>query len=103
MADNAQLRTFNDNGPVSTLPHISCKGRLVETIKTIISKDGKHRLDIDVSPAGLYRYVTLDDRYRHDPDFQSPPEWTIDTFSGLYESAEAAEADATADLAWLRE
>jgi hypothetical protein len=75
----------------------------METIKKIISKDGKHRLDIEVSPGGLYRYVTFDDRYRDDPDFQNPPEWTIDAFSGLYESVEAVEADATAALAWLRE
>lgn len=73
------------------------------TIKKIISKDGKYRLDIDVSPGGLYRYVTFDDRYRNDPDFQAPPEWTIDVFSGLYESVGAVEADAIAEFAWLRE
>ena len=75
----------------------------METIKRIISRDGKYRLDIDVSLGGLYRYVTFDDRYRNDPDFQAPPEWTIDAFSGLYDSAEAAEAGAVAELAWLRE
>lgn len=75
----------------------------METIKKIISKDGKHRLDIKVSPGGLYRYVTVDDRYRDDPDFQAPPEWTIHAFSGLYESVEAVEADAIAELPWLRE
>lgn len=74
----------------------------MEAIKKIISKDGKHRLDIEVSPGGLYRYVTFDDRFRNDPDFQAPPEWTIDAFSGLYESVEAVEADAIAALAWLR-
>lgn len=75
----------------------------METIKQIISKDGKHRLDIDVNPGELYRYVTFDDRYRKDPDFQVPPEWTIDVSSGLYESIEAVEADAIAKFAWLRE
>jgi len=75
----------------------------VETIKRIISKDGKHRLEIDVSLDGLYRYVTSDDRYRNDPNFQAPPEWTIDALSGLYESAKAAETDARAEFAWLRE
>lgn len=83
-------------------PSVSCEDRSVETIKKIISKDGKHRLDIEVSPGGLYRYVTFDDRYRNDPDFQAPPEWTIDAFSGLYESVETLEADAIATLAWLR-
>ena len=75
----------------------------METVKQIKSTDGKHRLDIEVSPGGLYRYVTFNDRYRNDPDFQAPPEWTIDEFSGLYESAGAVEADAIAKLAWLRE
>lgn len=75
----------------------------MEKIKQIISKDGKYRLDIDVSSGGLYRYVTFDDRYRNDPDFQVPPEWTIDEFSGLYGSVEALEADAIAKFAWLRE
>jgi hypothetical protein len=75
----------------------------VETVKQIISKDGKRRLDIQISGSGHYRYVTLDDRYRDNPDFHSPPEWTADEISGLYESAEAAEAGATARLTWLRE
>lgn len=75
----------------------------METIKKIISKDGKRRLDIDVSPGGLYRYVTFDDRFRNDPEFVEPPEWTMGAFSGLYESAEALEADAIATFAWLRE
>ena len=84
-------------------PSVSCENRPVETIKKIISKDGKRRLEIEVSPDGLYRYVTFDDRFRNDPDFQAPPEWTIDAFSGLYETVEAAEADAIKALAWLHE
>ncbi len=75
----------------------------METIKRIISKDGKHRLDIHVSRGGLYRYVAFDNRNRENPDFQMPPEWTVDAFSGLYGSAEAAELDATTELGWLRE
>ena len=75
----------------------------METVKQIISKDGKHRLDIEVNSGGLYRYVTFDDRYRNDPDFQAPPEWAIDDLSGLYESVQAVEADAKARLAWLHE
>lgn len=75
----------------------------METVKKIISKDGKHRLDLNVSPGGLYRYVTFNDRYRNDPDFQAPSERAIDAFSGLYESLEGAEADAIAGLALLRE
>ena len=82
---------------------MSCEDRPVETIKKIISRDGKHRLDIEVSPGGLHRYVTFDDRFRKHPDFQDPPAWTITAFSGLYKSRDAAEADAIAALAWLRE
>jgi hypothetical protein len=72
-------------------------------VKTITSRDGKHRIDIDRSEAGLYRYVTFDDRYRTDDDFHNPPYWAIEGFSGLYETAEAAEADARAEFAWLRD
>jgi hypothetical protein len=75
----------------------------MESIKQIISKDGKHRLDIDLTAGGLYRYTTFDDRYRNDPDFHDPPEWRIVEFSGLYQTSEEAEADAFADLEWLRE
>jgi hypothetical protein len=88
---------------VSTPPARLAKVRRVETIKKIISRDGKHRLDIEVSPGSMYRYTTFDDRYRNDPDYQAPPEWTIEAFSGLYESVEAVEADAMATLGWFRE
>ena len=74
----------------------------METVKTITSRDEKHRIDIQRSEVGLYRYVTLDDRYRTDEDYHNPPYWTIEAFSGFYETAEAAEADAKAELAWLR-
>lgn len=75
----------------------------MKTVKTIASPDGKHRIDIERSDAGLYRYVTFSDRYRADEDFQNPPFWTIERFSGLYETAEAAEANATAEFPWLRD
>lgn len=74
----------------------------MEIIKTTTSLDGKHRIDVERGSSGLYRYVTLDDRYRNDPDFQNRPHWTVNEFSGLYQTAEAAEADARAELAWLR-
>lgn len=74
----------------------------METVKTITSCDSKHCIDIERSEAGLYRYVTFSDRDRADEDFQNPPYWTIESFSGLYETAEAAEADAKAEFAWLR-
>jgi hypothetical protein len=80
-----------------------CEDRGVEKVKTITSPDGKHRIDVERSETGLYRYVTFSDRYRADEDFQNPPYWTIEKFSGLYATAEAGEADARAEFAWLRE
>lgn len=73
------------------------------TVKTITSRDGKHRIDIEQSGAGLFRYVNFSDRFRNDEDFQNPPYWTIEGSSGFYESAEEAEADARADFAWFRD
>lgn len=75
----------------------------METVKTIVSRGDKHRIDIERSETGLYRYVTFNDRYRTDEDFHNPPYWMIEAFSGLYETAEEAEADAKAELPWLRE
>lgn len=71
----------------------------MEKVKTIISSDNKHRIDIERSEAGLYRYVTFSDRYRTNEDFHNPPYWTIEALSGLYESAEAAEASGRGDEA----
>ena len=75
----------------------------MELVKSITSQDGKNRIYIERNCDGLYRYVTLDDRYRQDEDFQNPPYWTIAQFSGLYDTIEAVEADAKSELPWLRE
>jgi hypothetical protein len=75
----------------------------METVKTIMSRDGRYSLDIQRDEAGLYRFVTFSDRYRTDTDFQNPPYWTIEDFSGLYDTAEAAEADARSQFVWLCE
>lgn len=80
-----------------------CEDRRVDRVKQIISKDGKHRLDIEVNSSGFFRFVTFDDRYRDDPDFQAPPEWTIAELSGLYGSVKEVEADAIATFEWLRD
>lgn len=73
----------------------------MEKVRTITSRDGKHRIDIDRSEVGLYRYVTFSDRYRTTEEFPNPSHWTIEDCSGLHETAEAAEADARAEFAWL--
>jgi hypothetical protein len=72
-------------------------------VKSIVSRDGKNRIDIERNAHGLYRYVTYDDRYREDEDFPDPPHWTVVKFSGLYDSTEALEADAKSEFAWLRD
>jgi hypothetical protein len=73
----------------------------METYKTIASRDGRNRIDFERTEDGFYRYVTLDDRYRDDPDFPNPPHWSLAEFSGLYDTAEAMEADARATFVWL--
>ena len=75
----------------------------MDLVRTLISPDGKNRIDIERNADGLYRYVTFDDRYRDNEDFQAPPRWTIAKYSGLYDTAEALEADAKSEFAWLRE
>lgn len=75
----------------------------METYKTITSTDGKNRIEFDRDTDSLHRYVTYDDRYRANLDFPDPPHWTIVQFSGLYDTAEAMEADARASFDWLRE
>lgn len=73
----------------------------MDLVKSIVSRDGKNRIDIKRNANGLYRYVTFDDRYREDEDFPDPPHWRIVKFSGLYDTAEALEADAKSEFAWL--
>ena len=73
----------------------------MKLVKSITSKDGKNRIDFERDGDGLYRYVTLDDRYREDEDFHNPPYWTLVKSSGLYDTIEAVEADAKSEFAWL--
>ncbi len=75
----------------------------MELVKSIISRDGKTRIDMERDAGGYYRYVISDDRYREDQDFPDPPHWTLANYSGLYDTMEALEADAKAEFAWLRE
>lgn len=75
----------------------------MDLVRSIISPDGKNRIDIERDAQGFYRYVTFDDRYREDEDFPDPPYWSIARFSGLYDTVEALEVDATSEFAWLRE
>lgn len=75
----------------------------MDLVKSIISRDGKNRIDIERNADGLYRYVTFDDRYREDEDFPDRPQWAIAKSSGLYDTTEALEADAKSEFAWLRQ
>lgn len=80
-----------------------CEEWQMDLVRRIISGDGKNRIDIERNAAGLFRYVAFDDRYRDDEDFQVPPDWTIVKTSGLYDTAEALEADAKSEFAWWRD
>lgn len=80
-----------------------CEEWQMDIVRSIISRDGKNRIDVERGADGLYRYVTFDDRYRRDEDFPDPPHWTMAKFSGLYETEEALEADAKSEFAWLRD
>ena len=73
----------------------------MELIKCIITPDGKNRIEIVQTEDGRYRYVTLDDQYRNDPRIQTPPFWSPAVFSGLFDTADAAEVAAREKLAWL--
>ncbi len=75
-------------------------------VKRIVSEDERHALEIVRNPSGQYRFsesewaISRDDvdRKCHGDGY-----WTYGAQSGLYESAEAAEADARQSLRWLRE
>jgi hypothetical protein len=90
-------------GPVDNQATQILLDREVETIRKIISKDGRHRLDIELVLGGVYLYFNFDDRYRDKPYLHASPEWMINVFSGLHEAVEALGANATAELVWLRE
>ena len=73
-----------------------------ELIKRVESADAVRALEIFRGDHGLFRF---DEMKWHEPEIDDPYEgyWVPTTCSGLYESAEAAERDARAELAWLRE
>ena len=71
-------------------------------MKVIDSADGKHRVEIR-SDGRYFRFIEeselWDEGYGEMSGFHY---WTPTHLSGLYDSAEAAEADARATLDWLR-
>lgn len=77
-----------------------------ERVKRIEGEDKRHTLEIARNPSGQFRFtefkwvVSRDDvdRQVHGDGY-----WAYSHFSGLYESAEAAEADARQSLPWLKE
>ena len=66
-------------------------------IKTIERSDGKARLFIYERADGLYRFEGESEQEEDGEVFVAPSD-----FSGLYESAEAAEQAASMNIFWLR-
>lgn len=77
-----------------------------ELVKRIEGADAIRALEIFRGDHGLFRF---DEMKWHEPDLDDLYEyeyegyWAPITCSGLYDSAEAAERDARAEIAWLRE
>ena len=75
-------------------------------IRRIEGGDAGRALEILRGEHGLFRFYEVqwippyvDDEY----GYEDPGYWSPITQSGLYESAEAAERDARAEIAWLRD
>jgi len=79
----------------------------MELAKGYVTPDGKRKLDIYHRPDGLYSFEesVVEVEIAPDPDFD--PEgtiyWLCTHMSGLFESLEAADAEAKASLPWLRD
>jgi hypothetical protein len=70
--------------------------------RRIVSADGKRRVEIAPDQIGLFRFIEDTDIWTDDYAVPAPV-WTPTYFSGLYETAEAAEVDARAILPWLND
>lgn len=75
-----------------------------ELVKRIERADAVRALEIFRGDHGLFRF---DEMKWHEPDIDDPYEdegyWAPILSSGLYGSADAAERDARAEIAWLHE
>ena len=75
-----------------------------ELVKRIERDDAVRALEILRGDHGLFRFEEM--KWR-EPDADDPYEdegyWAPSICSGLYDSAEAAEQDARAEIAWFRE
>jgi hypothetical protein len=74
-----------------------CRVAKERRIKAIERADGKARLFIIERDDGLYRFEGEAEQEEDGYSFVAPCD-----FSGLYESAEAAEREARATVPWLR-
>jgi hypothetical protein len=80
-------------------------GERRETIEALTSADGKKRCDIVQRPDGFFVYIeetffTEDEREFGGGIYDY---WSPTYFSGLFDSAESAKADAVGQFPWLRE
>ena len=73
-------------------------------LKKIFSKDGLRYVEISSDDGRIFRYTELSQLW--DGGYGNLPGsfyWTPTHGSGLFETAESAEADARATLSWMRE
>jgi hypothetical protein len=67
-------------------------------VKRLVSADGKKIADIEVSNCGLFRFIERSEETEEDYTYMTPTH-----ISGLYATAEAAEAEARIILPWLHD
>ena len=75
----------------------------MDTVKTILSLDGNREIQIYRNRDGFYSYTAF---RKHRNQYKPYPEaeyWTPQEEGGLFETADAAEADAKANYDWARE
>ena len=77
---------------------------MMKVIKETVSHDGKRRLRIRQGPpSNLFRF-SADERMEDTHPIDGPIiYWYPIPFSGLYDSAEAAEGAARTEIPWLRD
>ncbi|TIT00548.1 hypothetical protein [Mesorhizobium sp.] len=73
-----------------------------DQIRRYEAADAAQAVTVEIGSHGFYRYVLWN---WHDPEspYETQGYWLPAHWSGVYESADQAESDATAESRWLRE
>ena len=79
----------------------------MERVSGYVSPDGSRKLDIFRKPNGLYQFEESAVELISEPDDEFCEDgttyWICTHLSGLFDSSEAADAEAKTTLPWLRE